>query len=88
MIPIRHTADWFSMTAEEKLDADQLMHVLQATSPLPDPGSGKSWFREMDTSAFLEAAGNTVIPGTEEKIGGDGMTYGLGPRAVLLLVAK
>jgi isoamylase len=55
---------------------------------LPDPGSGKNWFREMDTSAFLEAAGNIVIPGTEEKIGGDGMTYRLGPRAVLLLVAK
>lgn len=58
----------------------QRRHLLLALF-LPDPGSGKNWFREMDTSAFLEAAGNIVIPGTEEKIGGAGMTYGLGPRA-------
>ena len=30
VIPIRHTPDWFSMTAGERLDADQLLHVLQA----------------------------------------------------------
>jgi ATP adenylyltransferase len=30
VIPIRHTPDWFSMTTGERLDADQLMHVLQA----------------------------------------------------------
>jgi ATP adenylyltransferase len=30
VIPIRHTPDWFSMTAGERLDADQLMRVLQA----------------------------------------------------------
>jgi isoamylase len=55
---------------------------------LPNPGSGKNWFRAMDTSPFLESAGNIVIPGTEEKIGGENTTYKLGPRAVLLLVAK
>jgi diadenosine tetraphosphate (Ap4A) HIT family hydrolase len=31
VIPIRHTPDWFSMTQGERLDADQLMRVLQAT---------------------------------------------------------
>jgi ATP adenylyltransferase len=30
VIPIRHTPDWFSMTQGERLDADQLMRVLQA----------------------------------------------------------
>jgi diadenosine tetraphosphate (Ap4A) HIT family hydrolase/5-methylcytosine-specific restriction endonuclease McrA len=30
VIPIRHTPDWFSMTAGERSDADQLMRVLQA----------------------------------------------------------
>lgn len=30
VIPIRHTPDWFSMTEAERLDADQLIRVLQA----------------------------------------------------------
>ena len=30
VLPIRHTPDWFSMTHGERLDADQLMRVLQA----------------------------------------------------------
>ena len=30
VIPLRHTPDWFSMTESERLDADQLMRVLQA----------------------------------------------------------
>jgi ATP adenylyltransferase len=30
VIPLRHTPDWFSMTQSERLDADQLMRVLQA----------------------------------------------------------
>ncbi len=29
VIPIRHTPDWFSMSEGERLDADQLMRVLQ-----------------------------------------------------------
>jgi glycogen operon protein len=55
---------------------------------LPSPGDGKSWFRVMDTSPFLEPVGNMAAPGAEEKIGGLNATYKLGPRAVLLLVAK
>lgn len=55
---------------------------------LPSPGDGKAWFRSLDTSLFLEGAGNMVTPGTEEKIGGAGANYGLGPRAVLVLIAK
>jgi hypothetical protein len=30
VIPIRHTPDWFSMVESERLDADQLIRVLQA----------------------------------------------------------
>src|SRR5882724_12878682 len=30
VIPIRHTPDWFSMTESERLNADQLILVLQA----------------------------------------------------------
>lgn len=55
---------------------------------LPSPGDGKNWFRAMDTSPFLETAGSVFAPGTEEKIGAKGTTYGLGPRAVLVLIAK
>jgi glycogen operon protein len=55
---------------------------------LPSPGDGKTWFRSLDTSPFLEGAGNMVMPGAEDKIGGTGTNYGLGPRAVLVLLAK
>lgn len=55
---------------------------------LPSSGDGKNWFRAMDTSPFLEGAGSVAAPGTEEKIGGSGTIYGLGPRAVLVLIAK
>ena len=58
------------------------------TFTLPSPGAGKNWFRVMDTSPFLEPAGNIVAGGTEEKIGGANATYTLGPRAVLLLAAR
>ena len=55
---------------------------------LPAPGDGKTWFRVMDTSAFLEPAGSIATPGSEKMIGGAGTSYTLGPRAVLLLIAK
>jgi isoamylase len=55
---------------------------------LPSPGDNKNWFRIMDTSPFFEPVGNIVAPGKEEKIGGAEATYILGPRAVLLLVAR
>ncbi len=55
---------------------------------LPSPGDGKTWFRVMDTSAFLEPAGNIAVPGSEKMIGGAGTSYTLGPRGVLLLIAK
>jgi len=58
------------------------------TFTLPSPGGDKSWYRAMDTSPFLEAAGSMVAPGTEEKIGGAGATYDLGARAVVVLIAK
>lgn len=55
---------------------------------LPAPPAGKTWFRVMDTSGFLESAGNTAEPGRETMIGGPGASYGLKSRAVLLLIAK
>ena len=60
----------------------------EVTFHLPSPGAGKKWFRAMDTSPFLESVGNIVSPGAEEEIGGASETYSLGPRAVLILVAK
>jgi diadenosine tetraphosphate (Ap4A) HIT family hydrolase len=36
VIPIRHTPDWFSMTEVERLDADQLMRVLQTRIRIED----------------------------------------------------
>ncbi len=58
------------------------------TFTLPSPGDGKSWYRAMDTSPFLETGGNMTVPGTEERIGAAGATYDLGGRAVLVLIAK
>ncbi len=36
VIPFRHTPDWFSMTQSERLDADQLIRVLQARIRVED----------------------------------------------------
>jgi len=48
VIPIRHTPDWFSMTEGERLDADQLMRVLQATIRTED--------KKVSRVAFLVSA--------------------------------
>jgi glycogen operon protein len=55
---------------------------------LPWPGSGKSWYRVTDTSNWAEGANQVVTPGSETFIGGEWTVYGLGPRAVLVLIAK
>ncbi|HEY0139963.1 MAG TPA: isoamylase [Thermoanaerobaculia bacterium] len=58
------------------------------TFTLPWPGTGKAWYRVTDTSNWAEGANQVVTPGSETFIGGEWTTYGLGPRAVLVLIAK
>jgi isoamylase len=55
---------------------------------LPWPGNGKNWHRVMDTSIWAEGPSQVASPGFETFIGGESVTYGLGPRAVLVLIAK
>jgi glycogen operon protein len=42
----------------------------------------------MDTATWNEGANTVVAPGSEAIIGGEGTSYGLQARAVLLLIAK
>ncbi|MHB0971507.1 MAG: glycogen debranching protein [Thermoanaerobaculia bacterium] len=58
------------------------------TFTLPWPGSGRAWYRVMDTSPWNEGPNTVVLPGTETFIGGEWTAYTLKGRAVLLLVAK
>jgi isoamylase len=55
---------------------------------LPWPGTGKNWYRVMDTSTWNEGANTVVAPGSEVLIGGENTVYGVNGRAVLLLIAK
>lgn len=55
---------------------------------LPWPGTGKTWYRVMDTSNWNEGANTIVAPGSEALIGGENTVYGVNARAVLLLIAK
>ena len=58
------------------------------TFTLPWPGNGKLWYRVMDNATWNEGPNTVVAPGSEALIGGEGTTYGLEGRAVLLLIAK
>lgn len=55
---------------------------------LPWPGNGKNWYRVMDTSNWNEGVNTVVAPGSEAFLGGQGYSYGLNGRAMLLLIAK
>jgi glycogen operon protein len=55
---------------------------------LPWPGAGKSWYRVADTSGWNEGPNQCAAPGSEAAVGGEWTVYGLGPRAVLVLIAK
>jgi glycogen operon protein len=58
------------------------------TFRLPTPGSGKSWFRMMDTSTWNEGPDTVALPGAEAFIGGESTEYILRARGVLLLIAQ
>ena len=55
---------------------------------LPWPGTGKNWYRVMDTASWNEGANQVVAPGSEALIGGEFTVYGVKARSVLLLIAK
>ncbi len=55
---------------------------------LPWPGSGKNWYRVTDTATWSEGANIVAVPGAEAYLGGEGTSYGLEGRSVLLLIAK
>jgi glycogen operon protein len=55
---------------------------------LPWPGSNKSWYRVTDTCPWAEGATQFRAPGSEDFIGGEGYSYGVCGRGVLLLIAK
>jgi glycogen operon protein len=55
---------------------------------LPWPGNGKQWYRVTDTATWNAGANTVATPGSETLIGGEGTSYGLEGRAVLVLIAK
>ncbi|HSN98263.1 MAG TPA: isoamylase [Candidatus Nanopelagicales bacterium] len=60
----------------------------QVSFTLPWPGNGKQWYRVTDTCGWAEGASQVASPGSEVLVGGEGATYGLCGRSVLLLIAK
>jgi glycogen operon protein len=55
---------------------------------LPWPGNGKNWYRVTDTCPWAEGATQVRKPGSEDFIGGEGYSYGVCGRGVLVLIAK
>ncbi|HEX5754136.1 MAG TPA: isoamylase [Archangium sp.] len=55
---------------------------------LPWPGTGKQWYRVTDTCPWAEGANQVNSPGSETLIGGEGYSYGVCGRGMLLLIAK
>ena len=55
---------------------------------LPWPGTGRSWYRVTDTCSWAEGTGQVSTPGAEAAVGGEGASYGLCGRGVLVLIAK
>jgi isoamylase len=55
---------------------------------LPWPGTGKSWYRVTDTCPWAEGSGQVASPGSEAFVGGEGFSYGMCGRGLLLLIAK
>jgi glycogen operon protein len=55
---------------------------------LPWPGTGKQWYRVTDTCPWAEGASQVASPGSETLIGGEGYSYGVCARGLLLLIAK
>ena len=55
---------------------------------LPWPGTNKNWYRVTDTCAWAEGANQVRAPGAEDFIGGQGYSYGICGRGVLVLIAK
>ena len=58
------------------------------TFTLPAPPAGKAWYRVTDTSTWAEGPDQVSAPGSEALIGGQGTSYVLHGRALLLLIAK
>jgi glycogen operon protein len=55
---------------------------------LPPAGGGKNWYRVTDTCNWAEGPDNVALPGSERSIGGEGASYALCGRGLLLLLAK
>jgi glycogen operon protein len=55
---------------------------------LPWPGTGKQWYRVTDTCPWAEGASQVASPGSETLIGGEGYSYGVCGRGLVLLIAK
>jgi glycogen operon protein len=55
---------------------------------LPWPGTGKQWYRVTDTCPWAEGASQVASPGAEVLIGGEGYSYGVCGRGLVLLIAK
>lgn len=55
---------------------------------LPDPGAGKQWYRVTDTASWAEGPDQVAKPGAEAAIGGQGTSYTVHGRSMVLMLAK
>ncbi len=55
---------------------------------LPWAFNGKQWYRVTDTCNWAEGASQVSSPGSEPVVGGEGATYGVCARGLVVLIAK
>ena len=55
---------------------------------LPAPPSGLNWYRVTDTCSWAEGPNQVSAPGSETYLGGQGYSYGICGRGLILLIAK
>jgi glycogen operon protein len=91
--PSNHALAW-RMDGSELGDTASALYVAYngwsgtVNFSLPWPGYGKAWYRVMDTATWNEGSNTVVLPGSEAWIGGEGTSYGVEGRSLLLLMAK
>jgi isoamylase len=89
--PDNHAIAWTIKGADFQDSAAAIYVAYNAWSgevafQLPSPAAGSKWFRVMDTSPSMESFANFAAIGTEEPL--TNLAYKLGPRGVLLAIAK
>ena len=60
----------------------------RSTLPCHGQALARPWYRVTDTCSWADGPDTVAVPGTESRIGGQGVDYSLCGQALLLLIAK